>query len=125
MHKVFVNKQDEKLMKDELHLNKKITLRDLLNLAIDQDKISLADVPKGWVWNNPKKEVRLYSNAIEIKARKGADSLWPDEYFKHDFKESNDVEVYGMPDGTLKLKSAKGKPLWKWFEYDDRDIRKD
>ena len=71
----------------------------------------------------PKEAVRLYSNIVEIKAKKGDDSLWPDEYFKHEFKESSKAEVYGLKDGSLLIVGH--KPLWKWFEYGDNDIRKD
>ena len=67
--------------------------------------------------NPPSDAVKIYENAIQIKAEKHTDSLWPKELFKHDFKKGSNVCVYGLPDGTILL--IGNKPLWKWFGYED------
>lgn len=66
--------------------------------------------------NPPKGAVKIYDNVIEIRAQKDAkDSLFPGDLFKHPFKGSTNVCVYGLPDGTLRI--IGDKPLWKYFEY--------
>ena len=64
------------------------------------------------------KRVKIYDNVIEIKAKKGKDSNFPNNKFKHSFSSKSKVEVYGNPDGSLTLKSKNGKRLWKRFKYD-------
>jgi hypothetical protein len=77
---------------------------------------------------NPKKEVRrknsvrIYDTILEIRAKKGNDSLWPKELFKHKFSERTKAEILGNADGSLTVRSQVGKRLWKKFNYDKRDI---
>lgn len=67
---------------------------------------------------NPRKGgVEIYSNILAIEARKGKGSLWPNEKFRHGFKSKSEATVYGLPDGSLHIKSKAGKRLWKKFKY--------
>jgi hypothetical protein len=60
--------------------------------------------------------VEIYDTILAIEAKKGKKSLWPNEKFRHDFKTSSRAKVYGLPDGSLLIKSATGKRLWKKFK---------
>lgn len=67
---------------------------------------------------NPRKgAVEIYGNILAIEARKGKSSLWPNEKFRHGFKSKSEAKVYGLPDGSLLIKSKSGKRLWKNFKY--------
>lgn len=69
--------------------------------------------------NPPKGAVKIYDKIEAIEAQKGKGSLWPDEYFRHDFKkDKTQASVYGMPDGSLMIKGK--KPLWKNFNYPEK-----
>jgi hypothetical protein len=68
--------------------------------------------------NPPKGSIRLYKNVLEIRAEKGEESNWPGELFKHKFDEG--AELFGCPDGSLRIIGK--KPLWKIFEYSERDL---
>jgi hypothetical protein len=59
----------------------------------------------------------VYETILAIEAKKGKDSLWPEEYFRHDFKGSSAASVFGLPDGSLLIKSKAGKRLWKNCKY--------
>jgi len=67
--------------------------------------------------------VEIYENLEEIYAKKGARSLWPKKPFKHKFKKG--AAVFGVrKGGSVKLKkgdlvvrSRRGNPLWKFFDY--------
>jgi hypothetical protein len=62
------------------------------------------------------KMVRIYDNIIAIEARKGNDSLWTGENFRHEFKTSKGkASVYGLRDGSILIKGK--KRLWKNFKY--------
>jgi len=63
---------------------------------------------------NKPKLVLIYDNILAIEAQKGADSSFPDEKFRHDFRGKN-AAVYGLPDGSLIIKGK--KRLWKNFTY--------
>lgn len=69
--------------------------------------------------NPPAGAVKIYENVIQIKAQKGPDSLWPNELFKHDGKESTHTHIYGLPNGCLLL--IGDKPLWDMFGYEDNE----
>lgn len=65
----------------------------------------------------PKGAVLIYDELEEIRARKGSQSNWPKEYFKH--KSTNRrTKVYGLPNGQLLVVAS--YPLWDYFEYPDR-----
>ena len=67
--------------------------------------------------------VEIYGKIISIEAQKGKDSLWPNEFFRHDFKKNKtSAKIFGMPDGSLRIVSTKGKRLWKNFSYGKDDI---
>lgn len=59
---------------------------------------------------------KIYDKILAIEARKGGDSLWPRENFRHDFKEG--AEIFGLKDGSLLVVGKKGKRLWKRINYD-------
>jgi hypothetical protein len=68
-------------------------------------------------YNSLKNAVKIYDNILAIEAKKGKDSLFPNENFRHDFsKIKGKASVYGMPDGSLVIKGK--KRLWKRFNYD-------
>lgn len=57
---------------------------------------------------------KIYDRIEAIEAKKGKDSLWPGEDFRHDFKDGG--EIIGLPNGDLLIKKKK-KRLWKNFDY--------
>ncbi len=63
---------------------------------------------------NTKDMTKIYDNILAIEARKGKDSHWPEESFRHDFSKDK-TSVYGLKDGSLLIKG--NKPLWKNFNY--------
>ena len=68
--------------------------------------------------HNPHKgAVEIYGNILAIEAKKGKGSLWPNERFRHGFKGQSEASVYGLPDGSILIKSKKGTRLWKNFKY--------
>jgi hypothetical protein len=60
-----------------------------------------------------KKRTVIYSDIIEIRAKKGKDSIYPGQFFKHTFKPGS--EIVGNPDGSITIRNKKGKRLWKEF----------
>ena len=65
---------------------------------------------------NPRSSLtKIYDNVLAIEAQKGKDSLWPKELFKHKFKSGS--HIYGLEDGSILIKSSKGKRLWKNIDY--------
>jgi len=64
---------------------------------------------------NPKPVV-IYDKLLDISARKGH-GKFAGQNFKHDFKSKTDAMVLGNPDGSLTIRSKKGKRLWKKFNY--------
>lgn len=70
---------------------------------------------------NPSKDYTgpiIYDKIIAIEAEKGIDSNFPKELFRHDFKKNKTAaKIIGLSDGSLLIKSTKGKRLWKNFKY--------
>lgn len=68
--------------------------------------------------------VKIYDTILAIEARKGnsSESLWPNENFRHDFKDNSKAAVYGLDDGSILIKSQNGKRLWNTFNYDEEDV---
>lgn len=64
--------------------------------------------------NPPAPAVEIYDTILAIEAQKGNGSLWPKEKFRHDFEKKSNAKVYGLPDGSLLIKSR--KRLWKNFD---------
>ncbi len=71
----------------------------------------------GGIFDNPQRGVEIYDKILSIEAQKGKRSLWPNEFFKHDFR--GKAKIVGLPNGDLLVKSKDGKRLWKEFEYDE------
>ena len=67
--------------------------------------------------------VEIYENLEEIYAKKGKRSLWPKKPFKHTFKKG--AAVFGvskggkvkLKKGDLVVRSRRGNPLWRFFDY--------
>jgi len=73
--------------------------------------------PKRKLKRNPvHKPVVIYDKLLGIEARK-SHGKFAGENFKHDFKSKTDAMVLGNPDGSLTIRSSKGKRLWKNFKY--------
>jgi len=70
----------------------------------------------------PKGAVEIYDRILEIRAQKGPQSLWAGELFKHPF--TSKAKVYGLPDGSILIKSTCGKDLWQQFDYDNENSRR-
>ncbi len=71
--------------------------------------------------NPPASAVKIYDDILAIEAKKGQESLWPEENFRHDFKaKKGKAAIFGMPDGSLLVKGQ--KRLWKKFKYGKEDI---
>ena len=62
----------------------------------------------------PSGAVKIYDQIEQIKATKGARSLYPGERFYHNFQGGSKGQVYGLRDGSLLIKG--GRPLWAQFE---------
>lgn len=58
----------------------------------------------------------IYDKLLGIEARK-QHGKFKGENFRHDFKHDTDAVVMGNPDGSLTIRSKKGKRLWKRFNY--------
>lgn len=67
---------------------------------------------------NPPRGKVIYDKILSIEAEKGSRSNFPHEQFRHDFKGSSEAKVIGLEDGSLLVKSTKGKRLWKELDYD-------
>ena len=83
------------------------------NMIIMQYRAGLKG--QGMRKNPPAPAVEIYDTILAIEAIKGGGSLWPKEKFRHDFEKKSKARVYGLPDGSLLIKSQKGKKLWKNF----------
>lgn len=83
------------------------------NMIIMQYRAGLKG--QGMRKNPPAPAVEIYDTILAIEAIKGDGSLWPKEKFRHDFEKKSKAKVYGLPDGSLLIKSQKGKKLWKNF----------
>ncbi len=62
------------------------------------------------------KSAIIYDKLLTIEARK-EHGKFKGQNFYHDFKKDTDAVVMGNPDGSLTIRSKKGKPLWKRFNY--------
>lgn len=66
----------------------------------------------------PRGAVLIYDDIEEIRARKGNNSLWPNDYFKHKFT-NRKGKIYGLKDGSLLIVAP--HPLWDIFDYSDSE----
>ena len=67
--------------------------------------------------SKPIKATVIYDTIHAVEAQKGSRSLWPFENFRHDFKSKSRAIMLGLSDGSILIKSVKGKRLWKKFKY--------
>ncbi len=74
-------------------------------------------------WGSRKKNIKhnppgelIYDRLLEIHAQK-QHGKFKGENFVHNFKKNTDAVVIGNKDGSLTIKSKKGKRLWKKFNY--------
>ena len=58
--------------------------------------------------------VEIYDDILAIEAKKGKKSLFKNEKFRHDFKKG--AQVLGLDDGSILIRSKRGKKLWKTFD---------
>jgi len=65
---------------------------------------------KGYQINEP---VLIYDLCLEIRAQKNHHSEYKGEKFKHTFSKATHAQIFGLPDGSLLIKSKKDKPLWR------------
>ena len=84
--------------------------------------LELMEKKRKYQTNPRKRGVKIYDTILAIEARKGEDSLWPGEDFRHDFSPKTKAEIIGNPDGSLTIRSKVGKRLWKKFNYSEEDI---
>ncbi len=66
--------------------------------------------------HNPPGEL-IYDRLLEIHAQK-QHGKFKGENFVHSFKTGTSAQVLGLNDGSLLIRSTKGKKLWKKFSYD-------
>jgi hypothetical protein len=64
------------------------------------------------VYNPPEAQL-IYDLILEIKAEKRKHPKWKGERFKHEFSRNTHAQIWGLPDGSLLIKSKKGVPLWR------------
>lgn len=84
------------------------------NVCYDCDSI----LSKRKLKRNPvHKPVIIYDRLLEISAVK-KHGKFKGESFKHNFRKDTDAVVLGLKDGSLKIVSRVGKPLWRKFNYD-------
>ena len=64
------------------------------------------------------KKVLIYKHCEKIFATKPETSYYPNQKFVHSFNRSKygNVNVFGLPNGDILLKSEKGFRLWDFFE---------
>ncbi len=73
---------------------------------------------KSKIRKNPSpKSTLIYDKLLGIEARK-SHGKFKGENFRHDFKHDTDAVVMGNPDGSLTIRSKKGKRLWRRFNYE-------
>lgn len=96
---------------------KHVHIANLINKKYGLD-LTAADVHKIiFGQKNPSSQPTLiYDKLLSIKARK-KHGKFAGENFRHDFKRDTDAVVMGNPDGSLTIRSKKGKRLWKRFNY--------
>lgn len=63
-----------------------------------------------------KKSALIYDKLLTIEAHK-SHGKFKGQNFYHDFKRDTDAVVMGNPDGSLTIRSKKGKRLWRRFKY--------
>jgi hypothetical protein len=66
--------------------------------------------------NPARKPVVIYDKLLGIEAHKRHGKFKGQDFY-HDFKKNTEAMVLGNPDGSLTIKSTKGKRLWKRFSY--------
>lgn len=71
------------------------------------------------VFKNGKK-LSGYVHAIE--AEKGENSLWKNEFFRHDFSQKSEPKITYLANNAILIQSEIGKKLWRPFQYSPEDL---
>jgi hypothetical protein len=95
---------------DEIH-----RARVLFNTYVIGDSIMELRYRGRRIGSNPPPVV-IYDKLLGIEAHKRHGKFKGQDFY-HDFKKNTEAMVLGNPDGSLTIKSTKGKRLWKKFNY--------
>lgn len=89
------------------------------DVAMIRDSKSLKKNPL--VIYNPSRARLLYGRAWIPEARGiKTDGKYKGERFKHKFSKNTSMKIFGLPDGSLLIKSNDGKRLWA----DEKDVNR-
>jgi hypothetical protein len=71
------------------------------------------------VFKNGKKPT---GSVFAIEAVKGENSLWKNEFFRHDFSEKSKPKITYLANNAILIQSEIGKKLWRPFQYSPEDL---
>lgn len=64
------------------------------------------------IYNDPEPYL-IYDLCLEIRAKKSYHENYKGERFSHKFSKDTHAQIFGLSDGSLLIKSKKGKKLWR------------
>jgi hypothetical protein len=73
---------------------------------------------------NPKGLTEIYGKVLRVEAQKGPRGNYPGEKFFHKFRGKTAAKAYGLPDGSVLIRSPKGKKLWGQIKQNPRRSRR-